>query len=83
MGAFARIKIGRSRKDITKHSNVFLLNKGGHKTIKIGLDKTTVGKLRSALAHGQKVTATVFGAILDPSGNVEARTRGKDLQVRG
>jgi hypothetical protein len=42
-----------------------------------------VGKLRSALAHGQKVTATIYGAILDPSGNIESRTRGKELRVRG
>jgi kumamolisin len=83
MGAFARIRIGRSRKVITKFSNVYLLNRGGHKTIKIGLDNKTLGKLRGALAHRQKVTATVYGAILDPSGNVEARTRGKALRVRG
>jgi kumamolisin len=83
MGAFTRIKIGRSRKLITKFSSVFLLKHGGHKTIKIGLDKKTVGKLRSALAHRQKVTATIYGAILDPSGNVESRTRGKALRVRG
>jgi kumamolisin len=83
MGAYTRIKIGRSRKVITKYSSVFLLKNGGHKTIKIGLDKKTVGKLRSALAHGQKVTATIYGAILDPSGNIESRTRGKELRVRG
>ena len=39
--------------------------------------------LRSALAHRQKVTATVYGAILDPSGNIESQTRGKELLVRG
>jgi kumamolisin len=83
MGAYTRIKIGRSRKVITKSSSVFLLKNGGHKTIKIGLDKKTVGKLRSALSHRQKVTATIFGAILDPSGNIESRTRGKELRVRG
>ncbi len=83
MGAYTRIRIGRSRKVITKYSSVFLLKNGGHKTIKIGLDKKTVGKLRSALAHRQKVTATVYGAILDPSGNVESRTRGKELRVSG
>ncbi len=83
MGAYTRIRIGRSPKVITKYSSVFLLKHGGHKTIKIGLDKTTVGKLHGALAHRQKVTATIFGAILDPSGNIESRTRGKDLRVRG
>jgi len=83
MGAYARIKVGRSRKVITKFSSVFLLKNGGHKTIRIGLDRKTVGKLESAIHHGQKVVATIFGAILDPSGNVVARTRGKDLRVTG
>ena len=83
MGAYARIRIGSSRKVITKYSSVFLLKNGGHKTIKIGLDKKTVGKLHTALGHRQKVTATIFGAILDPSGNIESRTRGRDLRVTG
>ncbi len=83
MGAFARLRIGRSRKVISKYSSVFLLKNGGHRTIKIGLDKKTAGKLRSALTHRQKVTATIYGAILDPSGNVESSTRGKELRVRG
>ena len=82
MGAFTRLKIGRSGKPITRHSDVYLLKNGGHKTIKIGLDAKTVTKLRSALSGRQRITATVYGTILDPSGNVEARTRGKDLQVR-
>jgi kumamolisin len=83
MGAFTRITIGRSGKPITAHSTVYLLKKGGHKTVKIGLDRKTVSKLRSGLARGRRITATVYGAILDPSGNVEARTRGKDLRIRG
>jgi hypothetical protein len=83
MGAFARIRIGRSGKVTTRDSSVFLLQHGGHRTIKIGLDAKTVSTLRGALAHGQKVTATIFGAILDPSGNVESQTRGKELRVRG
>jgi subtilase family serine protease len=82
MGAYGRIRIGRSRKVITRYSSIFLLKNGGHKTIKIGLDKKTLGKLRSALAHRQKVTATIYGAILDPSGNIESRTRGKALRIR-
>ena len=83
MGAFARIKIGRSRKVLTKYSSVFLLNRGGHRSIKIGLDKKTVSRLRSALAHREKVTATIYGAIVDPSGNIVSRTRGKELRVKG
>ncbi|HEX3688048.1 MAG TPA: S53 family serine peptidase [Solirubrobacteraceae bacterium] len=83
MGAYARIKIGSSRKVITKYSGISLLKNGGHKTVKIGLDKKTLSKLRGALSHHQKVAATIFGAILDPSGNIESHTQGKDLRVRG
>lgn len=83
MGAYTRIRIGHSRTLITKHSNVYLLKTGGHKTIKIGFDSKTVSKLRTGLIKGQRITATVWGAILDPSGNVESRTPGKELRVRG
>jgi kumamolisin len=83
MGAYTRIKIGRSRTLISKSSNVYLLKHGGHKTIKISLDSKTVSKLRTGLVRRQQITATVFGAILDPSGNVESRTRGTEMRVRG
>ncbi|HEY2319555.1 MAG TPA: S53 family peptidase [Solirubrobacteraceae bacterium] len=83
MGAYTRIRIGRARKLITKYSSVYLLNRGGHKTIKIGLDSKTVGKLRTGLRRRQRITATVWGAILDPSGNVESHSRGKEMRVRG
>jgi subtilase family serine protease len=83
MGAFARIRIGRSSKVTTRNSGVFLLKHGGHRTIKIGLDAKTVRKVRAALAARQKVTATIYGAIRDPSGNIESQTRGKELRVRG
>jgi kumamolisin len=83
MGAYARLKIGRARSVITRYSNVYLLKKGGRRTIKIGFDSRTVGKLRNGLVKGQRVTATVYGAIFDPSGNVESRTRGKEMRVRG
>jgi hypothetical protein len=83
MGAFTRIKVGRSRKLITKYSSVYLLKRGGRKTIKIGFDSKTLRKLRSGLTRRQRITATVWGAILDPSGNIESQTRGKELRVRG
>jgi hypothetical protein len=83
MGAYARIKLGRSRKVLTRYSSVFLLRRSGRRTIRIGLDSKTAGKMHTALVHGQKVTATIYGAIVDPSGNVEARTPGKELRVRG
>jgi hypothetical protein len=42
-----------------------------------------VGKLRAGLNRGQSITATVWGAIVDPSGNIEAHTRGREMRVRG
>jgi subtilase family serine protease len=83
MGAYTRVKIGHSRKLITRYSSVYLLKRGGHKTIKIGFDSKTVGELRTGLNRGQSIIATVWGAILDPSGNIEAHTRGRELRVRG
>jgi subtilase family serine protease len=83
MRAYTRIKIGRSRKVLTKYSSVFLLRRAGRRTITIGLDRRTASKLRHALARHQKVTATIYGAIVDPSGNVVSRTRGTEMRLRG
>jgi subtilase family serine protease len=83
MGAYAHIQIGRSRKLITRESTIYLLRNGGRKTIKIPLDSKTLGKLHAALARRETVTAIVYGAILDPSGNIEAQTSGLRLGLHG
>jgi len=82
LGAFTHIQLGRSRTLITQESNVYLLRKGGRKTIRIPFDAKTLTKLRTALARGERIIATVYGAILDPSGNVEAQTPGKRLHIQ-
>ncbi len=38
MGAYTRIRIGRSRRSTTRYSDVYLLNKGGRKTVRISFD---------------------------------------------
>ena len=76
------INNSRSRTLITQESNVYLLRKGGRKTIRIPFDAKTLTKLRTALARGERIIATVYGAILDPSGNVEAQTPGKRLHIQ-
>jgi subtilase family serine protease len=81
LGAYTHIQLGSTKKLITEQSNVYLLRNGGNKTIKIPLDGKTLAKVRSALAHGQKVTAIVYGAILDPSGTIEAQTSGLRLKL--
>ena len=83
MGAYARIRIGRASKVLTQYSNVYLLRRAGSKTIRIGLDKPTLSKLRSALDRKQRITATVYGAVLDPGGNIDRRSPGQSLHIAG
>jgi subtilase family serine protease len=84
MGAYAKIKLGeKSRHRLTEYSDVYLLRRRSHKTIRIGLDKPTLRKLRFALHHHEAVTATIYGAVVDPSGNVERRSRGRTLHITG
>ena len=59
-----------------------LLRHAGRKTIRIPFDKKTLSMLRAALQRGAPVTATIYGAILDPGGNVEAQTVGQKLRIR-
>jgi subtilase family serine protease len=81
MGAYASIRVGKSAKKLTQYSAVYLLHKRSQKTIRIGLDKPTLRKLRSALASKEAVTATVYGAVVDPSGNIERRSAGRTLHI--
>jgi hypothetical protein len=81
MGAYARIRIGKSPKVVTQYSNIYLLKRASSKTIRIGLDKPTLGKLRSGLDRKQRITATVYGAVVDPSGNIERRSQGRTLHI--
>jgi subtilase family serine protease len=81
-GAFTRIQVGRSRKRITERSSIFLYRRPSSRTIKVGLSKATLRTLRAALRKHERITATVFGTILDPSGNVEAQTAGRELRIK-
>jgi subtilase family serine protease len=81
MGAYARIHIGKSAKALTEYSNVYLLRKRSQKTIRIPLDKPTLRRLRTGLSRKQRITATVYGAVVDPSGNIERRSQGPTLHI--
>jgi kumamolisin len=83
MGAYATIQVGKARTRLTQYSSVYLLKKRSHKTIRIPLDKKTLAKLRSALHGHQRITATIYGAVLDPSGNIERRSAGRTLRITG
>jgi hypothetical protein len=60
-----------------------VLRGAGARTIAIALSPSDLSRLRSALAARQAVTATVYGVILDPSGDVEAQSRGARLRITG
>ena len=81
VGAYMRIRIGRSRALITQRSQGYLLRRAGRKTVKIPFDARTLRRLQTALARHARITATVYGALLDPAGIVEARTRGVTVRI--
>jgi subtilase family serine protease len=83
MGAYASIQLGRSRKRMTEYSSVYLLRQRSHKTIRIALPAAAIRKARTALTHHEKVTATIYGAVVDPSGNIERSTPGHALAITG
>jgi subtilase family serine protease len=81
MGAYMHLQVGRSGGLITQQSDDYPLTKAGRRTVKIAFDRKTLTKLRSALAHHERITATVYGTILDPTGIIEAQTRGQKLEI--
>jgi subtilase family serine protease len=81
LGAYASVAVGRSRKLVKAYSTVYLLRRAGAKSVTIAFSKQQLARLRGALASGARVSATVFGVVLDPGGNVERRTPGKRLRI--
>ena len=80
MGAYVHLQVGSSRSLITQQSSAYVLRKGGRKTIRIPFNTKTLNKLRAAVARGQRITAIVYGVILDPNGTIESRTAGARLR---
>ncbi len=83
MQAVADIQIGRSPTAMTEQSSPYLLRRGGLKTVRISLSRTTLTAVRAALVRRTPVTATVYGALLDPGGALDARTGGRRLPLHG
>ncbi|MGO9958549.1 MAG: protease pro-enzyme activation domain-containing protein [Solirubrobacteraceae bacterium] len=81
MGAYARIRVGRSPRLITDYSNAYLLRNGAAKTIKIPFAKADLTRLRAALASHDPINATIYGVVLDPGGNVDRSTAGLRLRI--
>ena len=83
MGAYAKVTIGHSGKPITIYSQPYQLIRRHSRTIRIGLDAAVRSQLHAALTKHERVTATLYGAIIDASGAVERRTAGKTLRITG
>ena len=83
MGAYAKLQIGRSGRPLTRFSNLYVLRRRNRRTIAISLDHATLTKLHAGSRRHQRITATVYGAIVDPAGNIERHTRGRTLKLTG
>ena len=91
MGAYARVAIGRSR-SFEVASQVFRLRSRGSRTIALKFSSRQLGRLRSALASGTRITATVHGALFDPAvysvladpgGSIQQQTGGVSIRISG
>jgi hypothetical protein len=81
MGAYARLQIGGGR--ATVYSHPVQLTARRARTVQIPLDAAIRARIRTALGHHQRVTATIYGAIIDASGKVVRQTAGKSLRITG
>jgi subtilase family serine protease len=81
VGAFTRIQIGRSRSRITEKSKAYLLRRAGRRTVPIPFSASVLRRLQTALAQRERISATVYGAVLDPTGGVEDKTRGVGVRI--
>ena len=80
MGAYAKIQIGSRMR--TAYSKSYVLIRTKARSVRIGLSGPLRVRMEDALAKGQKVTATLYGAIVLPSGQILKRTAGKQISVR-
>ncbi len=83
MGAYAMIRIGKAKKSLSQLSRVYLLKKRGSRTIPITFDHPTLRALSAGLRRHATIIATIYGAVVDPSGNIERRSAGRALRITG
>ena len=82
MGAYVHFQIGRSRALITRTSGDYVLRRASRRTVTIPINGSALSRLRAAVAAKRRITAVVYGTILDPNGTIVARTRGVRLRIR-
>lgn len=78
--AYARVTIGRGQ-PFTDHASLFHMTRPGTRTVTINFSKGQLTRLASALNSGTRVTATVTGAIVDPSYNIERQSPQGHLTI--
>jgi kumamolisin len=81
-GAYARVQIGHGRPFVV-YSGVTLLRAAGTRAVGIKFSRPQLQTLADALVARRRITATVFGAITDPAGNIERKTVGIVVPIRG
>jgi subtilase family serine protease len=78
-GAYAMVKIGRST--FAVNSKLYHLTSPGGKTVAMKFSKSQLRRLRSALTHHRKITATIYGAVVDTLGDIQQQTPGRRLRI--
>jgi subtilase family serine protease len=81
MGAYAKIQLGSAKRRISAFSAAYELTQRHSRTIDIGLSAADRAKIRAALAKHETVQATVYGAIIDLSGEIDSQTAGQRLRI--
>jgi kumamolisin len=80
--AYAKVAVGRGRA-VQVQSAAVVFKHGNHKTVRLALSGAKLRRIRAGLRAGEKVVATLFGAVTDSGGNVLSKSRGRTLRLRG
>lgn len=77
VGAVAKLSVGS-----TLYSASRELRRGGRRTLTVRLGSRTLSRVRKALHHHQRVYATIYAALLDPSGSIDRLSAPQTLRLR-
>jgi len=80
IGAFADIKVGRSKPFVVT-SRLFDHQSTGPQMIPVKFSAAQLRTLHSALAHHKTIVATVYGALIDALGAIQNQTAGRKLDI--
>lgn len=80
LGAYARVSIG-GRRVFTDHSRLYRISSAGTRTVRINFTRKQLKRLRAALRHHRRISATVVGAKVDAFGNIDQSAK-RSLRIR-